>query len=175
MCAQLLNHVWLCDLTDCSLPGAPVHGIFRAGTLEWVAISSSRGSARPRVQGCVSCIGRWSLYLLSHTAEPKSAALAPRVIWFSFLSSQSTLKHEGKFLNIILQSVPWREFPNMNEKITSPIPCAQVLCLVLCRTGHHVSQQPRKKDLPISGLWEGNRGLNKGIEAYPRWHHFWIL
>ena len=66
----------------------------------------------------------------------------------------------------------------MNEKITSPIPCAQVLCVVLCRTGRHVSQQPGKKDLLISGLWEETghrRFLNKGIEAYPRWHHFWIL
>ena len=101
LCAQLLNHIWLCDLADCSLPGTSVHGIFRARTLEWVAVSSSRGSSEPRVQGHVSCVGRRILYLLSHTAEPKSTALALRVFWFSFLSSQSTLKHEGKFLNII--------------------------------------------------------------------------
>ena len=29
----------LCDLTDCSLPGFFVHGIFQARVLEWVAIS----------------------------------------------------------------------------------------------------------------------------------------
>ena len=33
---------------DCSLPGSSVHGIFQAGILEWVAISSSRGSSEPR-------------------------------------------------------------------------------------------------------------------------------
>ena len=35
----------LCDPTDCSLPGSSVHGIFPARILEWVTISSSRGSS----------------------------------------------------------------------------------------------------------------------------------
>ena len=33
---------------DCSLPGFSVHGIFQARVLQWVAISFSRGSSRPR-------------------------------------------------------------------------------------------------------------------------------
>ena len=37
-----------CDPMDCSLPGSSVHGIFQARTLEWVAISFSRGSSQPR-------------------------------------------------------------------------------------------------------------------------------
>ena len=37
----------LCDPMDYSLPGSPVHGIFQARVLEWVAISSSRGSPWP--------------------------------------------------------------------------------------------------------------------------------
>ena len=40
----------LCDPMDCNLPGSSVHGIFQARTLEWVAISFSRGSSRPRAQ-----------------------------------------------------------------------------------------------------------------------------
>ena len=40
----------LCDPIDCSLPGSSVHGILQARTLEWVAISSSRGSSQPRDQ-----------------------------------------------------------------------------------------------------------------------------
>ena len=32
----------LCDPTDCSPPGSPVHGILQARILEWVAMSSSR-------------------------------------------------------------------------------------------------------------------------------------
>ena len=43
---------------DCSLPVSSVHGILQAKTLEWVAISFSRGSSQPRDWTCVSCIGR---------------------------------------------------------------------------------------------------------------------
>ena len=40
----------LCDPMDCSPPGSSAHGILQARILERVAISSSRGSARPRGQ-----------------------------------------------------------------------------------------------------------------------------
>ena len=43
-----LSRVRLCDPIDYSLPGSSVHGIFQARILEWVAISFSRGSSRPR-------------------------------------------------------------------------------------------------------------------------------
>ena len=33
---------------DCSLPGSSIHGIFQARILEWVSISFSRRSSRPR-------------------------------------------------------------------------------------------------------------------------------
>ena len=55
----------LCDSMDYSLPRSSVHGILRAGILEWVAISYSRGSSRPRDSthiSYVSCIGRQVLY-----------------------------------------------------------------------------------------------------------------
>ena len=48
MIACLLSCPTLGDPTDYSLPGSSVHGIFQARILEWVAISSSRGSFRPR-------------------------------------------------------------------------------------------------------------------------------
>ena len=38
----------LCDPMGCSLPGSSLHGILQARVLEWVAISFSRGSSRPR-------------------------------------------------------------------------------------------------------------------------------
>ena len=46
----------LCDPVDCSLPGSSIHGILQARILEWVAISFSRGSSRPRDQTQVSRI-----------------------------------------------------------------------------------------------------------------------
>ena len=36
------------DLMDCNPPGSSVLGILQARMLEWVAISSSRESSRPR-------------------------------------------------------------------------------------------------------------------------------
>ena len=59
----------LCDPMDCSLPGFSVHGIFLARVLEWVAISVSRGSSRPRNQARVSLIaGR--RFTLSYSELP---------------------------------------------------------------------------------------------------------
>ena len=45
-----------CNPIDCSLPGFSVHGSLQARILEWVAISFSRGSSRPRNWTWVSCI-----------------------------------------------------------------------------------------------------------------------
>ena len=60
VCASLLGSVWLCNLLDCCRPGSSVHGISQARILEWVAISSSRGSSQPRNWTSVS--SRWILY-----------------------------------------------------------------------------------------------------------------
>ena len=65
LCSVTQSYPTLCDPMDCSPPGSSVHGIFQARRQEWVAISSSRGSSRPRYRiwvSCVSCIGRWVLY-----------------------------------------------------------------------------------------------------------------
>ena len=40
---------------DCSLPGSSLHGISQSTILEWIAISSSRGSAQPRDWSHISC------------------------------------------------------------------------------------------------------------------------
>ena len=39
----------------CSPPGSSDHGILQARMLEWLAISSARGSAQPRGGSCISC------------------------------------------------------------------------------------------------------------------------
>ena len=54
-----------CDPMDCSLLDSFVYGILQARILEWVPISFSSGSSRPRDQTCISYIaGR------SFNAEP---------------------------------------------------------------------------------------------------------
>ena len=46
----------LCDPMGLNLPGSSVHGIFQARVLEWVAISFSRRSPRPRDRTRVSTL-----------------------------------------------------------------------------------------------------------------------
>ena len=59
-----------CDPMDCNPPGSSVHGLLQARTLEWVAISFSRGSSQPRdwTPGLLNC--KQTLYHLSHQGNP---------------------------------------------------------------------------------------------------------
>ena len=57
MCAHLLPSCpTLCITMDCSLPNFSVHGILQARILEWIAMSSSRGSSHPSDQIHIFCI-----------------------------------------------------------------------------------------------------------------------
>ena len=70
---MLVTQSWptLCDPMDCIPPGSSVHGIFQARILEWVAISFSRGSSRPRDRTQVFCIaGRF--FTIRTTREAQS-------------------------------------------------------------------------------------------------------
>ena len=51
---SLQSCLTLCDPVDCSPPGSSVHGILQARRLEWVAMSSSRGSSGPPALQVVS-------------------------------------------------------------------------------------------------------------------------
>ena len=97
----------LCDPMDCSLPGSSVHGIFQAIVLEWIAISFSRGSSRPRDRVQVSrivdkrftawatainccfakeCSNYCTVALISHSSKMMLKILQPRL--------QQYLNHE---------------------------------------------------------------------------------
>ena len=75
---------------DCSPPGSSIHGISQARILEWVAISFSRGSSRPRNWtpiSCVSCIGRQILYHWSpfaHAFPSPWQVFLPNNHWLTF-------------------------------------------------------------------------------------------
>ena len=78
----------LCDPLDCSLPGFSVHGIPQERTLEWVAISSSRGFSWTRDGIWVSCIaGRfftiWAIRIHIPTVKKK--------VWILLEWGQGTL------------------------------------------------------------------------------------
>ena len=62
VCSVAQSRPALCDPMNCRLSGSSVQGIFQERILEWVAISFSSGSSRPRNQTDASCIGRQILY-----------------------------------------------------------------------------------------------------------------
>ena len=73
---------------DCSPSGSSVHGIFQATVLEWVAISSSRGTAQPKDRTDISCSGRPILYSWA-TRETQEGLREPTIPWLCFLAEET--------------------------------------------------------------------------------------
>ena len=75
---QLFSTLWTVNL-----PGSSVCGILQARILEWVAISFSRGSSRPRDRTHVSCLLCWQLGSLPqcHLGSPIKCWLALKWKW----------------------------------------------------------------------------------------------
>ena len=65
-CLATESCLTLWDPMDCSPPGSSIHGLLQATVLEWVAISSSRGSSWPTDGTQVSCVCRQILCLLNY-------------------------------------------------------------------------------------------------------------
>ena len=72
-------------------------GFSMASLVEWVAISFSRGSSRPKDQSCVSYTGRWILY---HWATREA-------VFCCFSAKFSLNLFSGKMLGYF-QQVPWK-------------------------------------------------------------------
>ena len=87
------SHIWKCVSVcsvmsdsfvtpmDCSPLGSSVLGILQQRILEQVAMSCSRGSSWSRDQtwlSCISCIGRWVLYCLSHLGRRPQQRNSPQ-------------------------------------------------------------------------------------------------
>ena len=64
----------LCNPVDCSPPGSSVHGILQARALEWVAVSCTRGSSRPKDDSPSSlaspCTGKQILFPTEPPGKP---------------------------------------------------------------------------------------------------------
>ena len=78
---SLQSCLTLCDPMDCSLPGSSVHGILQAIILEWVAISSSRGSSRPRDR---------ILYLQCHLIMFRSCSIFLTLSLLNYIEENNT-------------------------------------------------------------------------------------
>ena len=112
----------LCDPTDCSPPGSSVHGILQARVLQQVAISSSRGSSRPRDGTCVfciSCIGRQILYhCITWEAHQRGAQKLPTressVSWRKVVGDTERMK--TRLISLKLIAGRWKVCENNPER-----------------------------------------------------------
>ena len=114
-----------CNPMDCISPGSSLHGIFQAKTLEWVAISYSRGSLNPSLLRLLHWAGGFSISV--PPGKPFIPLEVPKqiVLWSSSHNSQiqQALKTENVIKSWILkhiqrQSLNW----NKNFKNHSLIP-----------------------------------------------------
>ena len=73
----------LCDPMYCSPPGSSIHGLCQARILEWVAISFSRGSSRPRDRTQVSRLAGRQKQMQADalTSEPPGKPLSGHRGW----------------------------------------------------------------------------------------------
>ena len=105
----------LCNPLDYSPQSYPVHELFQARILEWVAISSFRGSSWPRDQthiSCVSCISdrfltakapgnwkkeseKWSCSVVSDSLRPHGPYQARILQWVAISFSRTSSQPRG--------------------------------------------------------------------------------
>ena len=83
----------LCHTGDCGPPGSSVHGILQARILEWVAVSSSRGSSPPRDQTYVSHL----LHRQEGSLPPAPTGKHPPSVVFVFILLTGPFR-ESEFL-----------------------------------------------------------------------------
>ena len=85
--------IWLFGIP----PGSSVHGSLQAGTLEWVAVPSSRRSSKPRDRTLISCLLLWQAGSLP-LAPPKKPVISPmdhQFSWFPPLQIPPIAKAPG--------------------------------------------------------------------------------
>ena len=96
----------LCDPVDCRTPDSLVLGISQR-ILEWVVLSFSRGSSRPRDQTPISGIGRWVLYHWP-PGEAKSAVCIWKILKQQILSMLDLSGQQCNFMLCVTFLLPRR-------------------------------------------------------------------
>ena len=132
----------LCDAVDCSLPGSSVHGILQARILEWVAISFSRRSSRPRDRTWVSRMASRFLASKPPTGTKKSE------------SSSGKKRSNMGFLcpYSFLAQHPCGKAP-MDQTCASLL---ELSCITALHPGGGNGAPPKHHFLPLSFLWHQN-------------------
>ena len=129
---------------NCSPPGSSVYWIFQARMLEWVAISYSMRSFRPRDWTPISCIDRW----LFTTELPGKSLLHYNCNYLSGKQTAiyvHTLISQWIFPNIKSARVRCRECTNLEQGLEGKEDSGQK---------YRLGRNKTKSVLFITGKWE---------------------
>ena len=141
---------------DSSPPGSSVHRISQERILEWVAISSSRGSSWPRdwtFVFFVSCIGRQILYCCTAWEAPSSHVLLQ-------INEMDTLPLWNNRASLIFQSCSARDPGPLPQSWQGQIPSKSHL---------KMAASPRsRRDHPVD--WSRGPWSFQGWHALPCTH-----
>ena len=156
----------LCDPVDCSLPCSSVLGIFQARVLEWVSISFSRRSSRPRDQTRVShVVGRrftvcttYLMYCLFPSLELNFLRERCLSVLFSFLPSVPRTEPDRRKLN------QWINEVNITLKKLNPKLSPRWENIWLYSTVQGLRQWLNRKESACSAGATGEAGSSLGWE-----------
>ena len=94
VCTQSLQScLTLCDPMDCGLPGSSVHESLQPRTLEWFAISFSRGFFQARDQSHISCVSRTAGGFFVAEPPGKPAHVCVYICMFCVVLSHSVMSY----------------------------------------------------------------------------------
>ena len=162
---QLLGRVWLfSDPTDCSPLGSSIWGI-----LEWVAISFSSGSSRPRDQAYVSHVSWISRWILYHWATREE-------LYELFIYSESSTPYQIYILPTLplIQQVPFSfvdGFPSLYSSFFFFMQSLSFIfpCLFWCQIQRN--HQDYVKEVIIYVFFEELHGFRSYIHIF---NTFWV-
>ena len=122
----------LCDPMDCSPPHSSVRGILQARILEWVAISSSRGSSWPRDWTWVSHIAFFTVWATGEAWQSTMLTCRAAVSYgsiYCIFANVCILYHISEtfdFLTMIKAIVRvWKAKKGLKEQMKVPSPQQQ--------------------------------------------------
>ena len=94
---------------NCSPPDSSVHRILQARTLEWVAISFSRGSSQSRNQTGVSCIAGGFFTSWATRESPSGYNIHVIMDSLHFLKFKNFCASKGAIQKVEIQPTEWKQ------------------------------------------------------------------
>ena len=134
----------------CSLPGSSVHGIFQAIVLEWIAISFSRGSSRPRdgmTLKSTSGLFQWLFNLMDFPIIPLIYLFQ---LSFPLLASQSILTGWYMWISRKLGKENYMVITSMDKLNMKIDPCGNLVY----RQGYSFKIWVERVNNSIKTMWD---------------------